>query len=195
MVRVENQSRGSSDACRKTNRPAGRSHRAVMTFELDPPRPHWKGARRANSAVDRLDLHLGVELPVTGLATKRLSPAEFLNGELWTIHGADDFGRDGSVMAQMAIRGAVFADLVDDPARATPWRKKFMGWESFEPADTLRGADFPVCLARVADRKVCPTTGESGPRRAARAVVRPQGPCEYHVRATPVNRSRRFTPG
>jgi AraC family transcriptional regulator len=34
---------------------------------------------------------------------------------------ADDFGHDGAVMAQLFIRGAVFADLLDDPGRAGPW--------------------------------------------------------------------------
>jgi AraC family transcriptional regulator len=42
------------------------------------------------------------------------------------VHG-DDFGPSGAVMAQMSIRGAIFADLVDDPARAQPWIWKHGG--------------------------------------------------------------------
>jgi AraC family transcriptional regulator len=50
----------------------------------------------------------------------RADPLSAVVKDPGVVH-ADDFGRDGAVMAQLFVRGAVFADLVDDPGRATPW--------------------------------------------------------------------------
>ena len=92
------------------------------TFILFPAR-YESSVRHAPHSHEEMHLSLVLRGGLYEFANgkeERGEPLSVVLKDPGVVH-ADDFGRDGAVMAQLGIRSAVFADLVDDPHRARPW--------------------------------------------------------------------------
>jgi AraC family transcriptional regulator len=102
---------------------------------------------------------------------ERADPLSTVVKDPGIVHG-DEFGADGAVMAQLSIRGAVVADLVDDPGRARPWVWRHGGVSAVAFLRILaRGRagqrrfavdddDVVDLLASLSAHRACPPSGE-----------------------------------
>src|SRR5262245_63176603 len=92
------------------------------TLILAPAR-YEPSARHAPHSHEELHLSLVLRGGLREFANgkeEQAGPLSVVLKDPGVVH-ADDFGREGAVMAQMGTRRAVFADLVDDRHRAQPW--------------------------------------------------------------------------
>jgi AraC family transcriptional regulator len=92
------------------------------TFVLNPSR-YQASERHPPHAHNELHMSFvlqgGLREQFSG-TEERANPLSVVIKDPGVVH-ANEFGSDGSVMAQLSIRGAVFADFLDDRARARPW--------------------------------------------------------------------------